>query len=80
MGLLDDLTPKKIVHPCLVRTVAGTLDPSDATIFVEAVVNPAWSFAGLEAALAEKGISVSRFAIKQHRTKLCSCGKLATDA
>jgi hypothetical protein len=80
MGLLDDLKPKKIVHPCLVRTIASTLDPADATILVEAVMNPAWSFTGLEAALSAKGINLSRFAIKQHRAKLCSCARMANDA
>ena len=73
MSLLSDLTPPARRWPCAVRTMIETLEPADAKILAEAVMNPEWKYLTLESALALKGIVLSQGSIKRHRTGLCSC-------
>ena len=74
--MLEDLTPPAKVWPCKVRSVSETLEPKDQQLLTEAVMNPDWAFATLEAALKTKGVVLGAASIKRHRLGLCSCWKI----
>lgn len=77
MGLLDNLQPPGArIYPCKIRDIAGTLEASDAKIFLAAVENPDWAIYGLAGELRKRGIELTPSVIKKHREKACSCSKI----
>lgn len=74
--MLEDLRIPTRTFSCKVEGLKTELSPSDHKILVDAVMNPAWTQMGLQAALREKGIILSASTIKRHRTKVCSCWKI----
>jgi len=77
VGLLDDLEPKPVIHSCIVRRTIASLEASDQTILEEAVADSTrWSSAALSSALKEKGISINRTSLTDHRKGACSCSKI----
>lgn len=72
--MLEGLQPPAKIYPCKVRDTAESLDPSDASIFMEAINNLAdWSNNGLASELTRRGVYISERSIRKHRRKECSC-------
>jgi len=76
MGLLDNLEPPKKVWPCRVRDAASELEPKDAKILMDAVMNKDWAYSTLENSLKDRGIQIGQQQIKRHRLGVCSCSKI----
>lgn len=74
--MLEGLAPKVKIWPCAVRSLLESLDKKDAEILSAAVMDPNWSYQGLETALAERGLTLGAGNIKRHRAKGCSCWKI----
>lgn len=72
--MLEDLQPLSDKRSCRVRTLTTELNEKDAQILLDAVADDIkWSVNGLSAALASRGISLSKDAIIKHRRQRCSC-------
>lgn len=76
MSLLKGMTPPIKVKVCTVAERANELSKEDKEILLNAVVDPAWSINALVAALAGRGVPLSRTVIEKHRGKRCSCSKI----
>ena len=74
--MLEGLKPPTKIWPCAVRTLLESLEKKDADILTEAVMNPEWSYMGLETALSDRGVKLGAANIKRHRLKGCSCWKI----
>ena len=76
MGILDDLTPPNNTNRCAVFVAKTDLDEQDKDALETAVNNPKWPAATLAVALKQKGITINRWAIADHRRKICKCWKI----
>lgn len=73
MSLLKGMQPPKRVRGCYVAVEAEKLEPEDKEILLAACKNPQWSVTGLEKALRERGVMLSRSTITRHRNGFCEC-------
>ena len=76
MGLLDDLAKPAKVWPCKVRDTAANLEPADAKILLDAVMDTEWQYSTLQNELAKRDIQIGQAQIKAHRSGRCSCSKI----
>lgn len=76
MGILDDLTPPVRLYPCKVAHIKETLDEADQQTLENAIQNTAWTINGLETALLQKGIKLTKSVLINHRNGTCSCSKI----
>lgn len=77
MGILTDLTkPSAKVTSCKIRTILDDLQPDDAKIFLDAVMDQSWKVAHLTDELRKRGIEISAPTIRNHRIGACSCSKI----
>jgi hypothetical protein len=67
MGLADRLASERPEHKPRFRQIIDALDPADAGALIAAAKDPAWSNAGLIAALRKEGIVVGKEAFKNWR-------------
>lgn len=73
--MLEGLMPPEKEAICVLMRKASELSPEDFKILNDAIADPRWAGAQLHAALAERGFSVHKDAIQQHRTKRCACAR-----
>lgn len=71
--MLEGLHPNKPEYSCKIRTLLTTLEPEDAKILNEALLNPEWTANGLAKALSGRGLQVSGHVVSRHMKKECSC-------
>jgi hypothetical protein len=71
--MLEDLTPKKQVRPCAVKTLLTKLEKKDQEILISALANPDWQNKSLARELSARGLPISDHPISRHRKKECSC-------
>lgn len=73
--MLEGLEPEERVYSCAVRTLIGTLEPSDKQILIDALENhQVWTHKALERALRARGLKISEKPLRLHRMESCSCG------
>lgn len=75
MSILKGMAPPSRVKPCLVAEAAKALDKEDEAILLAAVKDPVWAIIPLSAALAERGVYLSRTTLERHRKGMCGCSK-----
>ena len=71
--MLEDLTPKKQLRTCAVRTLINKLEKKDQEILIAALANPDWQSKALARELSARGLQISDHPIGRHRKKECSC-------
>ena len=71
--MLEGLAPKTKDALCTLMVRATELSKEDYAILMEALESPLWTSNGLCDALRERGFSVSRGVISNHRKKVCAC-------
>jgi hypothetical protein len=76
MGLLDGLTPPIKESRCPIAKIKRTLTEEDAKLLEDAIANPKWPAAVLAVELHNRGISLTRFNIMDHRKGMCQCSKI----
>jgi hypothetical protein len=73
MSILKGMQPPTRKRECFVAAEAEKLSAEDKEILLNAVVDPNWSLTGLEKALQERGVMLTRSVIARHRSGLCKC-------
>jgi hypothetical protein len=74
--MLEGLSPVVTERLCLVGSKAAELDASDIAILNDALDDTRWSNTALSLALHERGFTVSRTLIGEHRAKKCRCFRI----
>lgn len=73
MPNLKGMMPTKHLYTCKVKTTATQLEPDDAEILLNAVMDERWTINALTVELNNRGVQISKEPIKRHREKVCSC-------
>lgn len=76
MGILDNLDPPERQSRCVIAKTKLILSDEDKKLFEEAVNNDKWPASQLSIELGNRGIRVSRFALMDHRKKVCECSRI----
>lgn len=76
MGILDNLDPPERQSRCVIAKTKLVLDDVDKGLFDDAINSDKWPASQLSIELANRGIRVSRFAIMDHRKKVCECSRI----
>jgi hypothetical protein len=73
--MLEGLAPKEKEKVCVLVRRAAELEPADREILMAAMVDPKWSSNALSIALRNKGFSIHKNGVQEHRMKNCPCAK-----
>ena len=74
--MLENLSIKKRVWTCAVRTLLDSLSEADQQILRDNLVNEQISHNALAKALKQLGLSMADTTIRRHRVGECSCSRI----